>query len=93
MTSLEKIFYGLLLSLALSFGGLVYHNALARISILEAYASELGNEVKERAITDLVAITELRTDLKYVRQVAEKIERKLDSLPSPLKLSRSIQGP
>ena len=85
MTNLEKVFYGLLLSLAISFGSLVYHNAIARIGTLETHAAELKNEVKERIVTDAVAIAEIRRDIKYLVEIVARIDRKLDVVPPPPK--------
>jgi uncharacterized coiled-coil protein SlyX len=78
MTSFEKTFYALILALATSFGSLVYYAAITRVAALEAQAQDTAQETKTRTVSDQVALTELRTDIKYMRQALDRIEQKLE---------------
>jgi len=85
MSPLEKTFYGLLLIIVLSFGGVIYSNTLGRITTLEVQSLERDKENKARVILDQVVITELKADLRYMRLSMERIESKLDLPPTPPK--------
>lgn len=90
MTPLEKVFYGLLLALATSFGSIIYHTAVTRVAALESQTKEIEQEAKARVIADQIVITEMRVDLKYLRQALDRIERKLDTLPAAAVISKPI---
>lgn len=84
MTPLEKTFYGLFLTIALALAGMVYQNALHRITLLEASAIEVAKEVKAKAIVDAAVLAEVRLDANYLRRSVDRIEAKLELVAQPI---------
>ena len=81
MSPLEKSCYGVLLALAISFGGAIYHASLTRVSALEQQTRDLEKDAKDRIVSDQVALAEVKADLKYLRQALDRIEHKLEIIP------------
>ena len=79
MSPIEKTFYGLILTGALTFGGMLYKFQTDRIGVLEAHAES----VKIQRALDQVTLARMELDLKYVRLSMERMEQKLDTLILP----------
>lgn len=77
MSTAEKAFYGLLLLAATTFGGIVYKNALDRVSVLEAFAQEVTRDARSR---DTI-LSGIVIELRFSKDALDRIERRLELVP------------
>jgi hypothetical protein len=80
MTLIDKIIAsGVLITLLLTSGGIIYKTQTDRIGVLEAQAATIQTERAK----DQVTLAEIRLELKYARLTMERMESKLDTLILP----------